>query len=256
MHPGNAAQVASEALARRLAEAHRDTAQVVSAADLAGIDRDMAFLIQRKTMDLLNERPAASKIAIEPSGQAIAAPIFAGLMHPSSAQIALPKRGFIGFEVEVAVRLEKDITPEMTSRGVAGIMPAIAGFLVGIELVGSRLDDRTSAGPYGQLADNLNTCGYVWSEFPWTRGIDIEDVDVFIEIDGEPAGTTPGKHPFGGVLEPIIAYGRQPLDGFGALAAGMLITTGALTGLIKHDRPARIRAGIKGAEPVAFTLRV
>jgi hypothetical protein len=34
----------------------------------------------------------------------------------------------------------------------------------------------------------------------------------------------------------------------------MLVTTGALSGLITHTRPAHIRAGIMGAEPITFTL--
>ncbi len=255
MSPSNAANSASETLATKLFEAQRNTALDVPAADLVEIDRETALAIQRRTMELLGERAAASKIAFEPSGQAIAAPIYAGMTHLSGADIVLPKRGFIGIEVEVAVKLAKAITPEMASAGIDGIMPAIASFHVGIELVGTRLDDRSAAGPYGQLADNLNTCGYVWSDIPFARGADLDGVEVVLEIDGEPATTTPGKHPFGGVLEPIVAYGRQPLDGVGALDADMLVTTGALTGLIGHDRPARIRAGIKGAELVAFTLR-
>ena len=244
----------SEALARQLADAQKDTGLSVPATGFAEIDRDTAFQIQRRTMDLLGERAAASKIAFEPSGQPIAAPIYSGMTYGQSARVVLPKRGFLGFEVEIAVRLGATITPEMASRGAKGIMPAIAGFHVGIELVATRFEDRSAAGPYGQLADNLNTAGYVWSDVSWQRGTDIDDIKIFVEIDDDPIVITPGAHPFGGVLEPIVDYGRQQSDKFGALEAGMLVTTGALSGLIKCAKPALIRAGIMGTEPVSFSL--
>ena len=242
------------ALAQQLVNAQKDTALAVPAAAFAEIDREGAFEVQRMTMDRLGERAAASKIALEPSGQPIAAPIYASMTYAQPARIALPHRGFIGIEVEIAVRLAESITPEMAARGGAGIMPSIESFHVGIELVGSRLDDRTEAGPYGQLADNLNTAGYVWSEAQWQRGADLDDVQVFLEIDDDPIVISPGKHPFGGVLETIVAYGRALPDQFGALEAGMLVTTGALTGLIGLARPARVRAGIRSAEPIHLEL--
>ena len=250
----NATSDTIDTLTDKLVRAQQDTILSVAATDFAMIDRDTAFDIQRRTMDRLGERAAACKIAIESSGQGVVAPIYAGMTYGPSARIVLPKRGFLGFEVEVAVRLGKTITPDMATQGVAGILPAIASFHVGIELIATRFDDRSAAGPYGQLADNFNTVGYICADTPWERGTDIAGVDVVVQIDNEPAVISPGRHPFGGVLEPIIAYARQPLDRFGALEAGMLITTGALTGLIKHTTPARIQAGIGAADLIAFTL--
>jgi 2-keto-4-pentenoate hydratase len=244
-----------DALAQQLAEAHRQPARTVPAAAFAGLRVEDSMAIQARTLKLLGERALVTKVGIDAAGRGIAAPIYASLAGPDGTSIALPARGLLGIEVEIAIRLAAAITPEMAAAGEAAVLPAIANFHVGVEIVGSRFDDRAVAGANGQLADNLNTGGYVWSEVPWARGLDLKDVRIDVEVDGEAYWQGPGVNPFGSILTPVIAYARAPLDSFGALSAGMLVTTGSLCGLVAINRPCTIRAGLAGSAPVTLRLR-
>lgn len=244
-----------DALAQQLAEAHRQPARTVPAARFAGLGVEAAMAIQARTLQLLGERALVTKVGIDATGRGTAAPIYASLAGPDGTSIARPERGLLGIEVEIAIRLATAITPEMAAAGEAAVVPAIASFHVGVEIVGSRFDDRAIAGANGQLADNLNTGGYVWSETPWPRGLDLKDIQIDVAVDGEAYWRGPGVNPFGSILTPVIAYARAPLDGFGALGAGMLVTTGSLCGLVAINRPCTIRAGITGSAPVTLSLK-
>jgi len=244
-----------DALARQLADAHRQPAHTVPAAAFAGLSVEDAMAIQHRTLALLAERALVTKVGIDAGGRGIAAPIYASLAGPDGTSLALPARGVLGIEVEIAVRLAATITPEMATAGEAAVLPAIASYHVGVEIVGSRFDDRAVAGANGQLADNLNTAGYVWSESPWSRGLDLADVRIDVEVDGKRFWQGPGANPFGSILAPVISYARARLDSFGALDAGMLVTTGSLCGLVAINRPYTIRAGIAGSAPVTLTFR-
>lgn len=252
--PDNLPTSLHQSLARELAAAHRDTGMTLGAGTFADLDMEDATWIQQETMSLLGEHAPISKVAINQKGEGVAAPIFASLATPHGGSLPLPKRGALGIEVEIAVRLAKPISPEMATAGPTAVLSAIESFHIGIEVIASRFDDRFRAGPYGQLADNLNTAGYIWTDVPWPRGTDINNIQIEVEVDGHRFWDGPGASPFGGILEPIVAFGRNERNSYAALDGGMLVTTGTLCGLVEITRPARIRAGIAGASPVEFEL--
>lgn len=243
-----------ETLARALAEGHRDPSRKVDATAFRDLDFDGAQQVQALTRRLLAESCTVSKVAIDPTGRAVAAPIYDSLVGPSGATFELPARGWLGLEVEIAVRLSRRITPAIAERGTDAVLEAIESFHVGVEIVGSRFDDRAAAGPNGPFADNMNTAGYVWSPTPWTRGVDVEGLPIAVAVDGETRWQGPSTLPFGPLLTPIIAYARRPLA-FAALEAGMLVTTGTLCGLVELNEPGHISASLADAPPVAFTVR-
>lgn len=243
-----------ETLARSLAEAHRDPARKLVGAAFAALDFDQAQELQALTRRLLGETCPVSKVAIDASGRAVAAPIYGSLTGPSGTTLDLPQRGWLGLEVEIAIRLSRAVTPAMAESGVDAVRDAIESFHVGVEIVGSRFDDRLTAGPNGPFADNMNSAGYVWSPLPWTRGVEVNGLPITVTLDGETLWEGPSKLPFGDLLAPVLAYARSPLA-FDALAAGKLVTTGTLCGLVALNQPGRVAARIADAAPVEFTVR-
>ena len=243
-----------EKLAQMLAKAHRDPNLKVSATAFAELDFAGAQIVQAETRRLLGQTAPVSKVAIDGQGRAIAAPIYGGLVATSGRTIDLPPGGWLGIEVEIAARLARTVTPELAARGTVGVLEAIESFHVGIEIVGSRYDDRLAAGANGALADNMNTAGYVWSPAPWTRGIDVANLPIVVAIDGAVRWEGRSKAPFGELLDPVIAYAKRPLA-FSALDAGMLVTTGTLCGLIEVGTPTHFSARIADAAAVEFTVR-
>jgi 2-keto-4-pentenoate hydratase len=243
-----------ELLAEQLAAVHKGDKNTASATAFADVGFTDAMRIQQLTMHALEERAAAIKVAIDSEGRSLSAPIYSGLVATSGTTVEVPAHGFIGIEVEICARLSGSITRAHTERGAEGILPSIESFHIGVELLGSRLDDRFVSGAFGQLADNLNTAGYIWAEAPLVAFPDDNDLSIEVSVNGKSLDVMRGGFPFGGVLEPLITCGEQAFNGFGALERGMLVTTGALCGLIEVKAPATIIAGIAGAEAIEFSL--
>lgn len=243
-----------EACALELAAAHRGNEASARAAVFEGISHADALRVQARVLSLLGEASNVSKVGINADGQGIWAPIHSAHCGVSGHVFNLPRTGFIGFEVEVAARLSQDITPSIAAGGHEAVLSAIESFHIGVELVATRLQDRDTAVPLAQLADGINTFGYVHSEIPFPRGHDLSGALVEVFIDDEPLERQPGASAFGSILNPIIACGRIAERDFDGLKAGMLVTTGALSGLVPIPGPALVRAGLAGFDPVEFQL--
>lgn len=242
-----------EVLASDLAAAHRDPNRRVPAEYYSGLDLDGAMRVQERVRTLVGEPAPVSKVAIDSQGEAVAAPFYDSLVAESGETVVRPPRGWLGIEVEIAARLSHSITREIAEAGLVGVAGAIASLHVGIELVGTRFDNRLAAGPYGPLADNMTAAGYVWSPAPWTGGVEVDGLLIEVDLDGRPAWRGPAKTPFGHLLAPIMAYGRK-LPESSALAAGMLVTTGTLCGLVPIGTARHVIARVAGRAWVEFDV--
>jgi 2-keto-4-pentenoate hydratase len=178
----------------------------------------------------------------------------ASLVVASGGRLTVPARGIVGVEVEIAGRIKRDITPEIAAGGPESVLAAFDVLIGGIEIIGTRFNDRRNAGTFGPLADNSATGGYVFSDEEWTGGTVIETLSVEIEVDGKQIYSAPAKHPFGGVFNPVIAYGKAQNDRFGALKAGMIVTTGSLCGVVPVATPCRVTARIAGSYTIEVEL--
>jgi 2-keto-4-pentenoate hydratase len=234
-------------LAAALAGAYADAGRTVAAAPFAALSLEEALAVQGKVLAALGETVPVAKVAVN-DGTAVAAPIYGALSVASGGRLGAPARGLVGIEVEIAARLKADVGPG------ADAAAAIEGLVCGIEVIGTRFDDRKAAGAFGPLADNLLTAGYAYGIDPWTGGTDVDGIDIVVEIDGRQVYSGKAKHPFGGVLQPILAQARAPHDGFGGLKAGMIVTTGTLCGVVPVPGPCMITARLAGTHEVRLQL--
>ena len=224
---------AIEQLTEAYLAAHREPANTVPASTLQNLDAASAMAIQHAVALRLGGATAVAKVAAPAGGLAVAAPIIDSWVTRSGGTLALEGRNFLGLEIEIAAVFKRDLTPEVARLGRTAVLEAIDHFIVGIELIGSRIDDRNNAGPFGPLSDCMLTAGYVTGGQPIAALPEVDGLPITLETS---AGTTQlgaAKHPFGGVLEPIMAYAAAPIDHFGALRAGMTVTTGSLCPLIE-----------------------
>lgn len=243
-----------EHCAQALAAAHHARRAIAGGENFIGLTREEALQVQARVMELLGQSTQVSKVGINGQGQGICAPIFARDCGTSRHTFTLPSTGFLGIEVEIAARLSRDVTPALAAEGPEVLLAAIESFHIGVELVATRLTDRDAAGSLAQLADSISTFGYVHSERPFAPEHDISGLDVEVEIDGIQLDRVPASSAFGNILNPILSCGLmvdRPVD---CLKAGTLVSTGALSGLIPIQKPALIRAGLTGFEPVTLTL--
>lgn len=232
-------------LSDALAGAHRSGELLALDAELDALPIDDAPAVQMAVMERLGETAPASKVAINKEGRAVIAPMFGSRFVESGA--TLPRQGATGIEVEIALRLGRDLTAE------GDLLAAIDAYYLGIELIGPRLKNHREAGLGAFLADNLINDSYVINRStPWPHGASI-DFPVSVEIDGEVVHDAPAANPFGTVLAALDAYRKAPFDRHGALKAGHIITTGTLCGLIPLPDAKTITARMGGIE-VGATL--
>lgn len=224
-----------EEVAKALAGAYRNSSEVLPATQLADLTVEEAVEIQQRVIEMLGERVPVAKVGLSGEGVLTAAPIMGSLVLESGGTMQIPARGLIGIEVEIAAQLKTDLTPEM-ARG--DIRNAIDRLVCGIEIIGSRLDDRKQAGPAGALADNINSAGYVIGG-EWAHGELVDGLDLEVRADDSLVYAAEAKHPVGDVLRPLAMLGRS---GWKSVApkAGMVITTGSLCGVVPVPMPSQI----------------
>ncbi|MFD2262872.1 hypothetical protein ACFSM5_08230 [Lacibacterium aquatile] len=244
-----------DAIARDIAAAYRDPTKRISAARLTGLERADAMAIQGGVQTLLNETVPVAKVALGKDGVGLAAPIFSALVRDSGAEIVLGERDFVGLEIEVAARLQADITPDLAKAGPEAVLGAIEYFTLGIELIGSRIDDRTAAGPFGPLADNMVSGGYVRRADALRHMPIVDGLPVTMLCDGSVVQSEVAKHPFGDPVKPILAYALAADDRFGGLRRGMLVTTGSLSPLLIPQGRGRIEIKLGDLPSVSVVLR-
>lgn len=242
-----------ERFAGELVRAHETGGMLQLDPELDAISVEDGAAVQEAMTARLGATVAVSKIAINKTGRAVAAPMYGSLFTESGG--TLPARGVIGLEVEIAIRLGRDVTPELAADGEAGLLSAIDQFLVGIELIGSRLENFRQWGVGAGLADNLFSAGYVLNrDEPWQRGTSYIDAMIEVEIDGRPAYSALATHPFGGVLVALEQYAKAPFDRHGCCKAGSIITTGTLCGLVPTTGPCAIVTRLGGAHETRVRL--
>ncbi|PTE11248.1 hypothetical protein [Mesorhizobium helmanticense] len=243
------------AIAEAIAEAHRNPRQRVPASRFIDLTRNEALAVRGEVMRLLGESAPVAKVAMPPDGIATGAPIPAGMVINGDGTIDLGERDFAGLEIEVAVRLGADLTPCIARAGHAAVMETVEHFVLGIELIGSRIDDRTKAGPFGSLADNMVTGGYVIGTQLLAHEPKVEGMAITLSCDGTIVQRETAKYPFGDAISPIMAFAGMADDHFGGFGKGMVITTGSLSPLLIVPRKGRIEISLGDFAPLSFTLR-
>jgi 2-keto-4-pentenoate hydratase len=232
-----------------LLKAHR-TGGTVSAALFADLSREDAAAIQLRVAEALGGPLAAAKIGMADDGTAMVAAIPNGMILKSGETLAQPVRPQGKLEVEVAVRLTKDL---VSGSGV-NVRDCVGELLMTIEIIGSRLDDRKAAGPWGPFADAMVTAGLVVGSQPLgARASTPDGLPISVVVDGREQLSASAKHPFGGVFVPLQAFSDRNAPGLLSLPAGCVVTTGSLA-LVSMPDAGEVVARLGGYEPVILQV--
>ena len=192
------------------------------------------------------------KVGFSPDGAAVAGPIYASVLQPSPASVALPERGFI-VEIELAFRLARDLPAKPYTRDE--ILEAAEEALIGVELIAGRFGEPPAVPYFAFVADNIGNAGYVTGASTGRfRSLDLKALSLRFTVDGEVVQEGRGGHPQGDPVEPLRAYASKPNDDLGGLRKGQLITTGSLTKPLRIDRAARIEASLEAVGQVVVDL--
>lgn len=212
-------------------------------ADTAGAPETLAqaVAIQRAVMEGLGETVAGWKVNLHPELGGVSAPIFAGTSKEAPARWPFAERLVV--EVEIAVRLKRDLPPGTYSR--EDIIAAIDGMYLGLEMCISRLPAGNTLPLWVNLSDNLANEGYVISKTSLpVAPVDYAALPCIVTLDGETLYSAPAKHPAGDLILPVMAYANAQSDLVGGFKAGQFITTGSLCGMVPVPRKGTLHVSL------------
>jgi 2-keto-4-pentenoate hydratase len=234
-------------VAQRLIRAHNGAVALPHAQVLAP-DAAVAYAVQDETMRGLGTiggwKVGAKGPAIEPA----CAPLPASGLFPTGATLLGPPWRMRGIEVEVAVRLGRDLIAADGEPDAATVRDAIECVLPVIEVVETRLTDWRDSAPLAQLADLQSHGGLVIGEPSALSpgALDLRTVDAYLAFDGQPVASTHGANPASDIWRLLAWLARHCAQRGQPLRAGHVITTGSCTGMLFAPEGAHVQAQLAG----------
>lgn len=234
-------------IARRLVAAHKGAAAVAHA-QVTPPDEPAAYAVQDATLAGLGPLGGWKVGAKTPSALPTCAPLPARGLFASGARLLGPPWRMRGIEVEVAVRLGKDLVPRSGEPDAQEVQDAIDVVLPVMEVVETRLADWRESAPLAQLAD-LGTHGGLVIGEPSTMkpaDLDLRTLQAYLAFDGQPVASTRGANPAADVWRLIGWLARHCARRGQPLRAGQVVTTGSCTGLLFAPEGAHVQAQLDG----------
>jgi len=235
------------AVARHLVRAHNG-AVALPHAQVAPPDAAAAYAVQDETMRGLGPVGGWKVGAKGPAMEPACAPLPAGGLIASGAALLGPPWRMRGIEVEVAVRLGRDLIAADGELGAATLRDAIECVLPVIEVVETRLADWRDSAPLAQLADLQSHGGLVVGEPSALNphDLDLRSVDAYLAFDGQPVASTHGANPAGDIWRLLGWLARHCTERGQPLRKGQVITTGSCTGMLFAPEGAHVQAQLAG----------
>jgi 2-keto-4-pentenoate hydratase len=216
-----------------------------------------AYAIQDAAMRHMGPIGGWKVSPLRPGADPGCAPVSAALIHASPAAFTLSEMPDTEIEVEIAVKLGRDLPARETSYEAADVRMAIATLHPAVELLGSRFKDRKAVSALSAVADSQSNAGIVLGEglADWA-GLDLGRVVMGLRIGGEEVSSTDGGADTANVLDSIAWLANHAASRNGGLKKGDVIITGARIGPWSVGNTATIvEAEVAGLGVVTITFK-
>ena len=242
--------------AAALIEARRRGALAPTALDSVPTSLAEAMAVQRETTVAIGASIGAWKVGYAPDGSPVAAPIYADVIYASGDRVPVGASGKSGIEVELALRLAKDLPPRPgRPYGRADILDACEALLMGVEIVAGRLPEPPKPPFLALLADNSSNGAFVRGvEVRDFRGLSVSSLRCRLALNGSTTHEGVGGHAKGDPVLAVVDYVNRPCDRLGGLRAGQIVTTGTLSGCPYVEGAAKVFAELEGLGEIAFEI--
>jgi len=248
----------SATIARRLVDARRQAQALPDYPGSVPRGLDEGYACQDAAIALWDRPVVGWKVGKIPADwearlgeERLVGPIFEGAVQfpqpDESASFAVIPGGFAAVEAEFVFRIARDALPGKTQYTPAEAADLVAALHVGIELAGSPLPLINVLGPPVVVSDFGNNAGLVLGAeiTGWQRRA-ADELTCETFIDGHLVGEGGAASIAGGLLAALaFALSRCASRGH-PLKRGMLVTTGASTGI--HDIVAGQRSRVSFGE--------
>ena len=162
--------------------------------------------------------------------------LFDRTSHLSGAQLPRGNGVFQVWEVEIAVRLGRDLDPSEAPFSASEIESATAALIPAIEIVGSAWQPFNKAPQFDLIADNAVHGAWIhggdvddWS------AMDLTDGPISLAFDGQIVAEGRGANVEGGPFGSTAWLANELAQSGRALRAGDVVTTGTVTPLVPID---------------------
>jgi 2-keto-4-pentenoate hydratase len=224
---------------------------------------DEGYAIQEIAIGLYPDQIIGWKVGgVAPARQAelgthrLAGPIFARNRWPIDGDVVVKaiEGGFTAIEAEFLVQIGPDVDPAKTEWTIEEAAAVVDTVFIGLEIAGSPLSAINDLGPPIVASDFGNNAGvFVGLELTDWR-TQLPAVVVESAIDGVSVGTGGSPSLEGGALESVrFLLGHCARRGR-PLTAGMLVSSGAVTGVHRIYAGSRFTCDFKGVGVINGTV--
>lgn len=195
----------------------------------------------------------AWKVAMSPDKHAVVAPL-----HPyveTARDAELPYLPGMKFEVEIAIRLGRDLPVKAEAYSREEIYDAVSEAYLGAELLSSAIEESGKLSFPLYLADRIGNRGYALGPAVAKTLIDtVSQAKLKVVQGAVTIYEGSAKHPVDDVLGWLVAYANDASRHEGSLAIGTVITTGALSGAMLLPGPGKVEVSLSDEYELSVTL--
>lgn len=250
-----APSIAPSSIADALAHAWT-TGERLSNEQVPAADEAQAYAVQAAVAARLGPVGGWKVGARDDVSEPNCAPLPASGLVATGARLGLPAQSLRGVELEVAVRLGKDLPAPNGLPSREDVLAAIGEVIPAIEIVDSRMAQGRAAPAMARLAD-LQSHGALVLGTP--SGVDprhlaMPRVHAHLTFNGETVADMTGAHTAPDLWR-LVAWLAVQAQAMGLpLRAGQVVTTGTCTGCILAPEGARVVGELAGIGRVELTL--
>ena len=236
-----------QAAAQRLHLVHKGASPLASS-DILPADRAAAYAIQDATLALLGPVGGWKVGAKSPQTEPNCSPLPRSALLSSGVILSGSSWRMRGIEVEVAVRLARDLPVLEGPLDAARLAAAIDAVLPVIEVVETRLADWDVSDPLAQLADLQSHGALVLGQPAAVRpqDLDLRTLEASLTFDGKPVAHTRGGNTAQDIWYLLGWLATHCAQRGCPLLAGQIVTTGSCTGMLVAPDGTHVRAQLEG----------
>jgi 2-keto-4-pentenoate hydratase len=237
----------------RLAQARVNRTEV--SLEGAPTDASEAYPISAAVNARLGEKIGGWKVGAMPgAGVPMGAPMYASGFLQNGGTFKLKAGRPMIPEVEIAVRLARDIPKRDKPYTREDMLDAAAELLLGFELIERRIPRKDA--PFAlNLADDLGNIGYVIGpSVKDFRKLDLGNLHCKFWMGADLVVDRKGGERPGDPLTPMINWANGPRDLLGGMKAGHVVTLGSLTPMKEVTTPMKLVAELEGFGRISVDL--
>jgi 2-keto-4-pentenoate hydratase len=218
-------------------------------------DMDDAYAIQNLVVAELGPVAAWKVGAGGPEAQPACAAIAQTSLFESGVRLPADMFHLVGVEAEIAYRFAADLPPRNVPYSRDEVLAAIGSVHPAIEISDTRFVAWASQDRSSHVADQLNHGALVIGAgvTDWRR-IDPDRQRAILTINGAPTADVIGGNPSGDPLRLLHWLANDGSRALGGLRAGVVVTTGSVTGVKFVDAPVLAQADLPGLGSVSVAI--